>query len=70
MVSDAAHKLAQGNPFAACYWDTPNGRVFGLRSDENGLDVSAIAKNYGGGGHVHAAGFTVSYEDAAKMEVE
>lgn len=69
-VSDAANKLSEGKPFAACYWDTPKGRVFGLRSKEDGLDVSEIAKIYGGGGHKNASGFTVSYEDAAKMEIK
>lgn len=59
LVSDAAHKMAQGEPFAACYWDTASGRVFGLRSEDGGQDVSEIAKQYGGGGHKHAAGFTV-----------
>lgn len=60
MVSEAAHQMAQGVPFAACYWDTKDGRVFGLRSaPELGIDVSDIAKLYGGGGHAHAAGFTV-----------
>jgi len=61
LVSDAAHTLAHDQPFAGCYWDTPKGRVFGLRSEENGLDVGEIAKQYGGGGHKHAAGFTVPY---------
>lgn len=43
--------------FAACYWDTPEGRVFSLRSVDGGADVSEIAKGYGGGGHKNAAGF-------------
>jgi oligoribonuclease NrnB/cAMP/cGMP phosphodiesterase (DHH superfamily) len=59
MVSDAAHAMAKDAPFAACYWDTPNERIFGLRSRDDGQDVSAIAKMYGGGGHAHAAGFKV-----------
>jgi len=59
MVSDAAHAMAEGQPFAACYWDTADGRVFGLRSTDEGLDVSEIAKLYGGGGHAKAAGFKV-----------
>jgi oligoribonuclease NrnB/cAMP/cGMP phosphodiesterase (DHH superfamily) len=58
--SDAGHIMAQGEPFAACYWDTPEGRVFSLRSADDGLDVSEIAKQYGGGGHKHAAGFRLS----------
>lgn len=65
--SDAGHALAVGQPFAACYMDTPEGRVFSLRSTPEGLDVSAIAKQYGGGGHRHAAGFRVSYEDAKQF---
>ena len=31
--------------------------VHSMRSRENGVDVSAIAKAHGGGGHAHAAGF-------------
>ena len=69
LVSDAAHKMAQGEPFAGCYWDTPKGRVFGLRSTDGGVDVSEVAKQYGGGGHKNAAGFTVSYTQAASFEV-
>jgi oligoribonuclease NrnB/cAMP/cGMP phosphodiesterase (DHH superfamily) len=67
LTSDAGHLLCEyydrglaGSykpPFAACYWDTPEGRVFSLRSRDDGADVSAIAKAYGGGGHAHAAGF-------------
>lgn len=57
LTSDAGNLMAQGEPFAACYWDTPNGRVFSLRSTDDGLDVSAIAKQYGGGGHRNASGF-------------
>jgi len=59
MVSDAAHLMALDAPFAACYWDTPEGRTFGLRSVEGGMDVGEIARSYGGGGHKHAAGFSV-----------
>lgn len=67
LVSDAGHLMAQNEPFAACYWDTEDGRVFGLRSSDKGMDVSAIAKLYGGGGHAQAAGFRVprSHELAA-----
>lgn len=57
LTSDAGSLMAAGEPFAACYWDTPDGRVFSLRSREDGVDVSAIAKRYGGGGHRNASGF-------------
>lgn len=57
LTSDAGHLMAKGERFAACYWDTPDGRVFSLRSTDEGLDVSGIAKSYGGGGHRNASGF-------------
>jgi nanoRNase/pAp phosphatase (c-di-AMP/oligoRNAs hydrolase) len=63
MSSDACHLMAErykeGTKFAACYWDTSTHRIFSLRSCENGIDVSEIAKMYGGGGHKHASGFKV-----------
>ena len=49
--------------FAACYWDTPEGRVFSLRSVGD-FDVSEVAKKYGGGGHRNAAGFRVAFRDS------
>ena len=63
LSSDAGHLMAKewrdGVKFAACYWDTPEHRVFSLRSTERGMDVSEIAFKYNGGGHKHAAGFRV-----------
>lgn len=58
LFSEIAGKLAKGQAFGACYFDRQDGlRQWSLRSDENGVDVSALAKKYGGGGHFHAAGF-------------
>jgi oligoribonuclease NrnB/cAMP/cGMP phosphodiesterase (DHH superfamily) len=59
-ASDAGHQMAEDAPFAACYWDTPEGRQFSLRSRKDGLDVSEIATLFGGGGHREAAGFRLS----------
>jgi len=71
LTSDAGHLMCrpypsanlQGEivtpPFAACYWDTADGRIFSLRSRDEGMDVSEVAKQYGGGGHPHASGFKV-----------
>jgi len=59
LASDAGHLMAKGQPFAACYYDKEGGRVFSLRSTDRGVDVSEVAKLYGGGGHARAAGFTV-----------
>lgn len=63
MASDAAGTLAEGNLFAAAYFDAENGdRVFSLRS-KGDFDVGALAKKMGqtfgtnGGGHKKASGF-------------
>jgi oligoribonuclease NrnB/cAMP/cGMP phosphodiesterase (DHH superfamily) len=59
LASEAGHILAEGEPFAVCWWEGPDGQHFSLRSAPDGLDVSEIARGYGGGGHKHAAGFVV-----------
>lgn len=63
LTSDAGHLMAteHSSRIGVCYWDTPAGRVFSLRSTDDGPDVSEIAKQYGGGGHAHASGFRVPY---------
>lgn len=62
MASDAGHQLSDGQPFAAIYWDTDEHRKYSLRSRPEGLDVSEIAKQFGGGGHRGAAAFTVPFD--------
>lgn len=58
LFSEIAGELAKGRPFGACYFDRQDGRrQWSLRSSESGVDVAAIAKSRGGGGHAHAAGF-------------
>lgn len=65
LTSDAGSLMCQQEPeaaFAACYWDTPEGRVFSLRSRGDGtFDVAKIAQQYGGGGHKNAAGFRLPH---------
>jgi hypothetical protein len=56
-ASDAGNILAQGHPFAACFWVDGEQIAFSLRSAPDGLDVFEIAKPFDGGGHPHAAGF-------------
>ena len=57
LSDDAGHLMAQGEAFAACYYDTGNERVFSLRSTPNGADVADIADRYEGGGSRHRAAF-------------
>jgi oligoribonuclease NrnB/cAMP/cGMP phosphodiesterase (DHH superfamily) len=58
--SEIAGELAKDRPFGACYFDRGDGmRVWSLRSTHEGVDVSTVAKNYGGGGHRNAAGYEI-----------
>ena len=60
MASDACEQMYdEVVPFTACYYDTPDERIFSLRSPVDGIDVGKIAKQYNGGGHEHASGFKV-----------
>jgi oligoribonuclease NrnB/cAMP/cGMP phosphodiesterase (DHH superfamily) len=59
LASEVGHLLCDGEPFAATYYDGPHHRHFSLRSAKDGLDVEAIAQQYGGGGHYHASAFKV-----------
>lgn len=63
LISEVGNKLCQGHPYSMVYFDKDNMHHVSLRSDEHGLDVSEIAKTYGGGGHKHAAGFITSLRD-------
>lgn len=57
-ASELGHRLAAGRPFAAVWYERADGaRVYSLRSEPDGLDVSEIARAFGGGGHARAAGF-------------
>lgn len=59
-LSDVGHELCKRHPeapFAACYFETPEGkRRWSLRS-MNGFDCSTVAKKFGGGGHAAACAF-------------
>lgn len=56
-ASDLGSMLSKDEPFAVVYSDSDGVRWFSLRSQPNGVDVSSIAKQFGGGGHARAAGF-------------
>lgn len=62
-VSETAHQLLHRNPdapFAACLVRSHDGVTYSLRSMDDRMDVSEIAKANGGGGHRNAAGFRVN----------
>ncbi len=65
--SDAGHIMGENEPFAACYSDTEKHRNFSLRSADDGIDVAEICIKFGGGGHKHAAGFSIPLADLALL---
>ncbi len=64
LASDACAIMLERHPDApfACAWylRSDDKMVFSLRSRPGETDVSVIAKKYGGGGHVNAAGCAVA----------
>lgn len=59
-VSDVGAKLLEmhaGAPFVALIVKAHGGTTYSLRSTDDRMDVSAVAKRYGGGGHRNSAGF-------------
>jgi len=57
--STLGERLCEGHPFSIVWWHRSDGKFqFSLRSrGEDAVDVSEIAKAFGGGGHRNAAGF-------------
>ncbi len=61
LTSQVGERLSAGHPFCVIWHDREGRRYYSLRSHERGADVAAIATKYGGGGHTHAAGFSVPW---------
>lgn len=58
LISDVAGELAHRKAFGATYFFIDEETIqWSLRSREDGIDVSEVAKKFGGGGHRNAAGF-------------
>ncbi|MGQ0694599.1 MAG: hypothetical protein ACT4OL_03365 [Nitrospiraceae bacterium] len=59
LTSQIGERLSPYHPFCLIWHDSDGRRYFSMRSRANGTDVGAIAVSFGGGGHAHAAGFSV-----------
>ncbi|ULA66908.1 MAG: DHHA1 domain-containing protein [Nitrospira sp.] len=59
LTSQIGERLSADHPFCLIWHDRNGRRYFSMRSREAGTDVGAIAASFGGGGHTHAAGFSV-----------
>lgn len=57
LASEVAGQLSEGRPFAASFVCSDREEFWSLRSRDGGIDVSEVAKSFGGGGHRNAAGF-------------
>ena len=67
--SDLGHELAARTGTFAIVWNESAGRIrVSLRSTGN-IDVSKIAKKYGGGGHKNASGFSFLIHEKFPWEV-
>ena len=62
LTSQIGERLSKDNPFGII-WHQRNGRrYFSMRSRSGGVSVADIAARYGGGGHTHAAGFSIALD--------
>jgi oligoribonuclease NrnB/cAMP/cGMP phosphodiesterase (DHH superfamily) len=59
LTSQIGERLSPHYPFCLIWHDRDGRRYFSMRSRPDGTDVGAIAASFGGGGHTHAAGFSV-----------
>ena len=60
LTSQIGEQLSAEHPFCVIWHDRDGRRYYSMRSREDGTDVGAIAASFGGGGHTHAAGFSVA----------
>lgn len=70
LASELGEYLAKDRPFSVVWYDNGHGvNVYSLRSRAGGVDCSEIAKKFGGGGHVAAAGFSAPTTEKVLVEV-
>ncbi|MDH5669608.1 MAG: phosphohydrolase [Nitrospira sp.] len=62
LTSQIGERLSPHHPFCLIWHDRDGRRYFSMRSRSDGTDVGTIAASFGGGGHTHAAGFSVALD--------
>ncbi len=62
LTSQIGERLSPHHPFCLIWHDRDGRRYFSMRSHAEGTDVGTIAASFGGGGHTHAAGFSVALQ--------
>ncbi len=63
MASQIGERLSADHAFGVIWHQKDGRRYFSLRSKSGGVSVSDIAAHFGGGGHTHAAGFSIPIDD-------
>jgi len=59
LTTQIGERLSRDYAFCIIWHDRDGRRFYSLRSHADGADVGKIAAAHGGGGHTHAAGFSV-----------
>jgi len=59
LTSQIGERLSTEAPFCIIWHDRDGRRYYSMRSRDDGTDVGAVAASFGGGGHTHAAGFSI-----------
>jgi oligoribonuclease NrnB/cAMP/cGMP phosphodiesterase (DHH superfamily) len=70
LTSQLGERLSPGHPFCVIWHERDGRRYYSLRSSSEGADVAAIATAYGGGGHTHAAGFSIPLEQDVLLPLD
>jgi oligoribonuclease NrnB/cAMP/cGMP phosphodiesterase (DHH superfamily) len=60
LTSQIGERLSAEASFCIIWHDRDGRRYYSMRSRNDGKDVGAIAASFGGGGHTHAAGFSIA----------
>lgn len=67
LASQIGERLATDHAFGVIWHQKDGRRYFSLRSKAGGISVSEIAAQYGGGGHTHAAGFSIAMSNNSSL---
>lgn len=70
LTSQIGERLSRDHPFGVIWHERDGRRYFSLRSKAGGLSVASIATRYGGGGHTHAAGFSVPIDPSTNHTLD
>jgi uncharacterized protein len=68
--SEVGNILSEYSPFAFCYWIVNDHVELSFRSHDNGVDVSEIAKLYGGGGHRPSSGAKIYFNTTNPVHLD